>query len=253
MGLIRDYIDGQFQNDSEGEVGIAGFTTVARISDNIKQTREAPEIYLEDGSHVNDHIIQKPIMVSIAGNISNVHVDLSPALQAIRDIETIVGQVAQYLPGRTQSQLSQLAGITADIQQQIDMIDSAIQTGQNVANFLGFTGEEGKTNIEEFIDHMEGLLNSDVLIEIDGPNRAYSNMCILAFDYTVENTSESIDFSIEAKELRFAQTVFSEISQNPATSTDGQHSEESNKGAQEGEEVEQSFLSSQLERFGVFQ
>lgn len=258
MGLIRDYIDGAFKNESEGEVGIAGFTTVARVRDNISRTREVPTTYLEDGSHVNDHIIRNPIIISIEGNVSDVHVKPSPALEEIRDVETIVGEVAQYLPGRTQTQISLVAGITGDVQQQVDRIDSAVRTGQRVADFAGYTGPgsgtgPSKTNIEKFIDHMEGLLESDALIKIDGPARTYHNMCVTSFEYTLDNTSEAIGFSIEAQELRLAQTIFAEIAKNPASSTNGQHDGESNKGAQEGDEAEQSFISRQLERFGVTQ
>jgi negative regulator of replication initiation len=256
MSLIRDYIDGAFKNESEGDVGIAGFTTLARVRDNISRTREAPVTYLEDGSHVNDHIINKPVIVNIEGNISNVHVKPSPALESIREIETLVGEVAQYLPSRTQSQISRVAGITADVQSRIDQADSAIRTAQKVADRVGYTGpgaQEGpaKTNIEDFIDKIEGILNSDVLIKIDGPVRTYNNMCITSFEYTLDNTSEAINFSLEAQQLRFAETVFSEIVRNPAEETNRQHQGETNKGAQKPEEVEESFLNSTLSLFGV--
>lgn len=252
MSLLRDYIDGQFKNESEGEVGIAGFTTVARVRDNIKHTREAPVTYLEDGSHVNDHVIKNPIIVSIEGDISDVHVRPSPAVGIVRDIETAFGSVAQYLPGRTQAQISKVAGITSDIQQQVDRVDGLIRTGQKVASFVGFTGQS-KSNIEKFIDHMTGLLDSDTLIKINGPVRTYQNMCIISFDYTVDSMSEGIAFSLEAQELRFAETIFSEIVQNATSTANGQHSGVTKKGAQEGKKIEQSFLSKTLERFGVGQ
>ena len=256
MSLLRDYIDGRFRNEDEGEIGIGGFTTVARIRDNITQTREIPTTYLEDGSHVNDHIIHNPIVISIEGNVSDVHVRPSPTLQRVRDTETIVGEVLQYAPARTQAQASRVAGITSDIQQQVDRVDSAIRAGQNVAEFAGYTGpggrpEQGKTNIEKFIDHLDGLLMSDALIKIDGPTRTYSNMCITSFDYIKDNANESLDFTIEAQELRFTQTIFTEVAKNTSLSTDGQHEGETNKGAQGGREVETSLIKSLLGRFGV--
>lgn len=240
--MLRKYIDGRFKNESSGEVSIGTFTTFALVRDNIKYTQEAPVTYLEDGSHVNDHIISNPILVKIEGDISNVHVKPSPPLAFVRGVETTFGSVAQYLPGRTQAQLSKVAGITADIQQQVDRINGLIQAGQNVASFLGLTDQENSSNIEAFIDHMSGLLESKALITISGPTRTYDKMCILAFEYTSDNMSEDIGFSLEAQELRFAETTFSEIVENPDEATDGQQSGVTEKGAQEGNEVDESFL-----------
>ncbi|MDF1593742.1 MAG: hypothetical protein P1P89_19720 [Desulfobacterales bacterium] len=255
MGLVRDYIDGAFKNEFAGEVSIDGFATIAIIRDNIKQTREAPVTYLEDGSHVNDHIIRNPIVVKIEGNISSVYVEPPPTLKEIRGTETIVGEVAQYLPGRTQAQLSIVAGITADIQQRIDQLDSAIRTSQKIADKVGYTGltdldqrKFAKSNIEGFIDKINGLLNSDALITISGPLQTYDNMCILAFEYTESSTSEAVDFTIEAQELRFAQTLVGKIAKKPAADTKGQHAGETDKGVQAGKKVEKSLMYSFKER-----
>lgn len=263
MSLIRDFIDGRYKNEDEGEVGIGGFTTFARIRDNVKRTQEVPVTYLEDGSHVNDHIIRNPIVLSIEGDVSNVHVNPSPTLKDIRNTETIVGEVAQYLPGRTKAQLSIVAGITADVQQQIDRVDYAVRTGQRVADTVGYQGQtagefiqnnlgiEGfapeerqtKTNIELFLDDMEGHLNSDSPIKISGPARTYENMVITSFDYTTDNTTESISFNLEAQEIRYAMvTNLATVANAAARSANGQHESESDKGAQEGREVEQSIL-----------
>jgi len=182
--------------------------------------------------------------LSIEGVVSDVYVKPSPTLNAVRAFETQVGAVAQYLPGRTQSQISRIAGIVPDILNQIDALDRAIQVRQDVAGAVGFTGVEGKSNIEQFIDTMKGLADSDVLISIDAPFRKYENMAITSISYTRDNKTKSLSFSIEAQQLRFAQTLYAQVSAPaPAGGLDGQTSAEADKGSQEGEDVEQSFLS----------
>ena len=204
-----------------------------------------PTTFLEDGTQLSDHIIRNPLVITIEGEISNVYRRPSPALARVRETEAVVGAAGLYLPGRTQSQVSRIAGITGDLQGLVDRADQAIRTTQNVSEFLGFTGSEGKTNIERFIDFIEGAYYSDVLIKIDAPFRTYRNMAITSIDYSRDSTTDSMPFTIEAQEVRVAETIFiaNSAANNPAPATNGQHDGESDKGVQEGEEVPQSFLS----------
>ena len=72
-GSIRDYINGQFENDGKDgeEVGIGGFTAFAQVSEKFKSSASVPVTYLENGTHVNDHIIREPKTISIEGNVSD--------------------------------------------------------------------------------------------------------------------------------------------------------------------------------------
>ena len=108
-------------------------------------------------------------------------------------------------------------------------------------------GSEGKSNIEKFIDAMEGVMNSDTLIEIKSATKNYRNMAITSLDYDRDNTTNSLNFRIEAQQFRFAETAFSEIkaAKKPATSNNGQQDEPADKGPQDGEQVE-SFLSENI-------
>lgn len=253
MAVIRDFINGQFRDDETEEVGIGGFTTAAKLTETVKRSREVPATFLEDGTQLSDHIIRNPLVISIQGEISNVFVRPSPVLARIRETEAVVGAAALYAPARTQAQLSKVASLTGDVQALIDRADQAIQSAQNVGEFLGFTGDEGKTNIERFIDFVEGAHYSDALIRIDAPFRTYRNMAITLLDYERDSTTDSLRFTIEAKEVRVAETVFVEVAaaQNPAPGNNGQQEGESEKGVQEGEDVPQSFLDGLFERFGL--
>ena len=251
MAVIRDFINGQFKDDETEEVGIGGFTTAAKLREQVKRTRDIPTTFLEDGTQLSDHIIRNPLVITIEGEVSNVYRRPSPLLERIREAEAVVGAVGLYLPARTQSQLSRLAGLTADAQGLVDRADQLLQTGQNAAEFLGFTGSEGKTNIEKFIDFIEGAYYSDALIRIDAPFRTYRNMAITSSDYTRDNTSESLSFNLELREVRVAETIFVErAAANPASGNNGQQEGETDKGVQEGEDVPASFLQSLGQRVG---
>jgi hypothetical protein len=242
MAVIRDFIDGQFKDDAEEPVEIGGIKTIARVREKVSRTREVPTTYLEDGSHVNDHIIRNPLTLQIEGSVSNVYRAPSPAVAAQQTLQSELGNITQYAPGRTQAQLSRISGLVADLTGVIDRVDTAIQSGQQAARFLGFTSDEGKTNIENFIDKMEGWMNSDALTSIDMPFRTYRDMAITSLDYERNNQTDSLTFTIEAQQFRFVQTLFVEASAapNPAAGNNGAQAGEADKGAQEGEDVPES-------------
>jgi len=248
MAVIRDYLNGQFRdNSSADEVGIGGFSTMSTVSERVIRTRDVPTTYLEDGSQLNDHIIINPLNLSIEGVVSNSFVLPSVAFEAIADASATVGIITQYAQPRTNTELSSLTALGADVFTAIGAADSIINSGQRFASRVGFLGSEGKSNIEKFIDAMEGVMNSDSLIEISAPLRTYRNMAITSLDYDRDNTTDSLNFRIEAQQFRFAETAFSEIkaAKNPATGNNGQQSDQADKGPQSGEQVE-SFLSENI-------
>jgi hypothetical protein len=242
MGLIRDYIDAQFSDDETVEVGIGGFKTFARVRERIAKTRDIPVTYLEDGSHTNDHIIRNPLVLSIEGSVSDVFVQPSPSLEIIRNTQAALGNITQYIPERTQSQISRISGIANDIARVADTVDSAIDNSQRPASYFGTAG---KTNIEIFIDTMESIYSSDALIVIDAPFRTYKNMAVTSLDYERDNTASSINFSIEFQQFRFNESIFvkSVAASKPSTANKGQQESVKDKGVQDGEKTNRSFFS----------
>lgn len=250
MAVIRDFIDGAFENDEQEEVGIGGFITSARVREVTRKSRDVPTTFLEDGSHINDHIIRNPLTLSIEGSVSNVFRRPSPAVAAFQRSQAQVGNITQYAPSRTQAQISQVSGLAADLTGAIDQVDAVIASGRQAAGFLGFTGDEGKTNIEKFIDFIDSVHASDTLIKIDMPFRTHDNMAVTSVEYERDNTSDSLKFTIEAQQFRFADTIFVKAgpAPNPSAATNGQTDGQSDKGAQEGEDVPES-LASQIKGF----
>jgi len=248
MAVISDYLNGQFRdNSSADEVGIGGFSTMSTVRERVIRTRDVPTTYLEDGSHINDHIIINPINLSIEGVVSDTFVLPSVAFESITDASATLGIITQYAQPRTNTELASIAALGADVFTAIGAADSIISSGQRFASRLGFLGSEGKSNIEKFIDAMEGVMNSDTLIEIKSATKNYRNMAITSLDYDRDNTTNSLNFRIEAQQFRFAETAFSEIkaAKKPATSNNGQQDEPADKGPQDGEQVE-SFLSENI-------
>jgi len=243
-GGIRDYLNGQFagEPDTDAEtVGIGGFTAFAQISEKFKRSAKVPTTFLEDGSHVNDHIIREPLTVSIEGNVSDLFVLPSEPVAILQEHQAQIGKITQYAPARTQAQLSRVSGLVNDFTSAMDKADALISSAQGAAKYLGNQDKEAQTNIESFLDAMKGLQATDKLIKISTSFKTYTDMYITSLEVTRDNQNRAINFTLEAQKVRIAQTLFTKTTaaQNAAIATAGQTDGETDKGAQEGEEVEE--------------
>jgi hypothetical protein len=247
---IRDYLSSQFGNDEQEAVGIGGFITAARVSERVNRSASVPTTFLEDGSHINDHIIRNPLTLSIEGNVSDSFFMPSPVIAALQAAQAQSGSISQYAPARTQAQLSKVSGLATDFISAVDKVDNFLSSSNRVAAYLGF--QEKESNIEDFIDTMESLQEGQQLISIDMPFRTYDQMYITSLEITRTNQTNSLDFTMELQQFRFADTIFVEISAAPAasTATNGQTESSKDKGVQEGADVPDSLLSSTLGLFG---
>ena len=244
-GGIRDYINGQFENEKGGEeVGIGGFTAFAQVSEKFKRSASVPVTYLEDGSHVNDHIIREPKTISIEGNVSDLFVLPSEPVALLQEAQAQVGNITQYAPARTQAQLSRVSGLVNDFTSAMDKADALIDSAQGAAKYLGLQDSDAQSNIEGFLAAMKGLQASDKRIKISSSLGSFTDMYITSLEVSRDNQNRAINFTLEAQEIRFAQTVSMKTSaaQNAAIATAGQTDGETDKGTQEGEKVEESLI-----------
>jgi ribosomal protein L12E/L44/L45/RPP1/RPP2 len=77
-------------------------------------------------------------------------------------------------------------------------------------------------------------------------------MYITSLEVTRDNQNRAINFTLEAQEIRTADTfsMATSAAQNAAIATAGQTDGETDKGTQEGEEVEESLSTNLGQMFG---
>jgi len=244
---IRDYLGSQFGSDEQEAVGINGFTTAARVRERVSRSASVPVTFLEDGTHINDHIIRNPLTLSIEGNVSDTFVMPNPAIAALQAAQSQVGNITQYAPARTQAQASRVSGLVNDFTNAVDRVDNFLDSSNRVAAYLG--SQDKESNIEKFIDTMQSLQEDDRLISIDMPFRTYEKMYITSLEITRTSETNSLDFTMELQQFRFADTIFASAvaASDPSSTTNGQTEGSKDKGVQEGAEVTQSLLSSGAE------
>lgn len=241
MARIEDFLKSQFENDPKEEVGIGGFTALARISERFKKSAQVPTAFLEDGSYSNDQIIKDPIVVTIRGEVGDVHVRPSPPAQTFRRAQAELGNITQYAPDRTTAELSRVSAVANGLADVRQAADAVIDAGTQALDYLGVLDRVERDLTDQFLDAMGAVYDSGQLIAIDLISKRYENMALTLIDVERNNESKALRFVIEAQQLRFSETIFTE--RDPAFSLDGQVDPRADKGTQEGEKVERSFLS----------
>lgn len=227
------------------EVGIGGFTLLAIVRQSFSLTSRAPTSYLEDGEYANDHIVNDPLILTIEGEVSDIHIRRNPALELQRRVSAQIGAITKYLPLRTQSQIGKIEALINDAADAARKINAAIEDGRNAWDFFGNKDSQSKGIQEQFIDFIESVFYGKQLINIDMPYRTHKNMSI-SISVDSDNITNSTSFVITAKRLRFAETELAELTDFfPAASIGlgGQEQGEKDKGAQTGEKQEESLLS----------
>jgi len=240
---IQTYKEGQFTAGSDDEfVGIGGFTTSAIVSERLSRSASVPVTFLENGTHINDHIIRDPLILSIEGNVSDVFALQDTVIS--ESAQPAAGNITQYASERTTAQTKIAAGIATDFTSASAEADAKIESRQIASRDLGQQDKSAISNTDSFLSAIAGQQASNSLITISTTFNNYTNMYINSFEATKDNKNKSVSFTMELQQLRFADTIFAENgpASNPSSATNGQTEGEKDKGVQEGEEVPESLL-----------
>lgn len=245
MAVISDYLDRPYPTTPTDEIGIGGFTALARVRESYRLTAEVPETPVEDGSFVNDHIIIRPLTVTIEGSVADVFIRRAALATTTTRVLAEIGNVAsQFAPPRTQSQIAKAAALANDVTDALRRLDSVLDAGTQAFNFIGNRDTTTKGLRESFIDMIEGYHKAKTVLSIDMPYRRLDNMVITSFVSSTDNVEDTTTFTIEAQQLQYASTIYAEVA-TPAAGLSGQTTAGSDKGVQEGEDVTES-LATQL-------
>lgn len=241
----------QALNNSKGEseIGIGGFRLFAKVNEVTNYSNIVPVDVLEDGTNSTDDIINNPIGVTIEGVVGDTFIE-SPQFPTVigKDFSS-VGEVAEFLPAKSQQQLQRISQIDAQLNDAILVAERAERIGNNVYEF--FAGSPGgKSQKELFIEYMESIYFGRQPISLSTEFRDYKNMALEDLTITGNNQDGEVKFSAKFLQINYLALVYVQVSDNyssPSNSMSGKVSSDSNKGGQTPEtNAEKSLLSSIL-------
>lgn len=225
--------------DDYQEIGIAGFTAMVIVNEKKEISSEAPDITLEDGRTVQDTVFIKPLIITLEGNVAQVTIKDSEADSVFQTAEKITGIIDTFSPGLTTSQSTLINELEASTANTLSAINSAVAQGKSLLEYFGVSSS--KDPQEQFLDYIEKLIYSKMLIKVETAYRVYDNMVINSIETNRTAESKALNFKIICKQLRFASSESSDSTANASTGLSGQaESTTTDKGTTSGTTVEDS-------------
>jgi len=238
--MIQDFakqVFGSEKTDDRVEVGIGGFIAGVRVSESITLTSDVPDNYVEDGSVINDHIINNPVTISIDGEVADVNEKVlfvpEIALKAIDKSAEILDSLS--IVKKTKQQLEKINEFAKPLGNAYKDVEDSFDQGQQLYDY--FSGQKAKTIQDDFFDFLNQIYYSKQLITIEMPFRDYKNMRITSLTISKDNTTnQALKYKLSAKEVRFAETILVDSNKYfkaPSPSSKDKVGDKDNKGVVE--------------------
>ena len=244
--------------DDKEEIGIGGFTALARVRQQETTTANVPVTPLEDGSLAHDHIVINPVQLNIEGRVSDIFIRPENISNTFRRSLTEIGNIDKYLPARTQGQINAVAGLLIDVDNYRRRINAVVEDGRQAYEFFG-SKDEGSSFREQFLEMLKSYHESKSPMRIETPTQVYENMVITTRVISRDNTADDvIDFKITASQLRFAEVTYTDSQKyfkKPSTGAAGDKTKgQTSKGLNDSPEVPTSLATSIKNKVsGLFQ
>lgn len=242
MPTLTERINEQLGQTPLQEIGIDGFTALARTTERVELKSRAPISYVEDGAAISDHIINEPAMLTVQGVVGDVFVRKTQAEELTTKANARIGATEIYLPALTQSQIQKANAAASTVRDAVRAVDNLVAAGKTLAGVGDNTNENPQ---KAFVERMQAAHVDKRLIEIQMPFKVYSDMRVVSFTTTRTSRGNEIEFVITAQKIRKAQPVYrlnQAAYKNASDGVSAQTQGQSDNGAQTGGEASPSFI-----------
>jgi len=195
--------------------GLCGWIFDIEKETSVKLESDVTDNYTESGSYINDHIVNKPIQITLSGFIGEL-VYVRPNSKSIiglqrtlqNELTTISAYLGKYSPQAIQ-QIQKIQNKSDYIQSRINQELSRVQ---NIVSF--FQGEsfqetkQKKAYRQLYAFWLKPDMNGDKLLTVQTPFEFYDHMVITSLSFTQTEESELYsDISITLKQMRFGSIL----------------------------------------------
>ena len=240
----REQINGFANKQDDETINIGGFTAGVRIEESIILESEVPDSPLENGSVASDHMINKPVVISITGVIGDIDLKPVPVVDEAIRVNQNIGSISVLIPPRTQNQISTINGLAVSVYDIAKRVDGLVSAGEQV--FSIYKPNQSQPAFKQFFIAINQLRAAKALIDIETSFGIYKNMAIISTSLPRSiGQQRDLTYSIRAKQLTFAETIFSQVKalkKNPGTGLQGQAGDLVDKGLNSGKDVQESVL-----------
>lgn len=220
--------------------GIAGFRFHVPETEQIKLENEITDHYVETNVAIQDHIVQKPITITLVGYVGDYFYSNHKIQDLLAVIVSTAKVVKEFLPNFTDKVQQVKADKYRNTFGQTDKL-SAKETFQIFKEDLNdvdifaimqslFKFRSAQTRAYLFF---EALWKSRVLFTVETSWKRFDNMAIQSIQATRDKNADITEFSVTFKQLSFAATL-TETKEQYANRMEQQRAKITNKGLHEG-------------------
>lgn len=227
--------------------GINGWVFDIPKSEQVKISNDITDHYMENGSFINDHVVRKPIKITLTGFIGELVYRKPTGYSAdLNFFDSSLSVVDAYLGDYSPQQLQKQQNLLNEVQKNNNFVQQVVQKTTNIVK--SFSGEgQLRTMQEVAYNDILGLMNNNQLLKVQTPFAYFESMLIEDVTFMQDQDSDSYcDISVTLKEARFAETTTVAFDQDllPSRNTI-QEGDESNNGTNKGNDKLISFAKKQ--------
>ena len=221
-----------------GAKGISGFVFDIDQEENIQLQADITDHYTENGSYINDHIVLKPVEITLGGLIGELVYTGS-----LNDVEYTADKLANALSSVTA--YTSIAGLTAEAAQkvaaittQVSYVANQVSSIQKKATSL-ISVVSGKSNTETLqqaaYKKIYALWKSKQIVSVQTPWQYFDTMGITTVSASHDDTTNDYTiYSISLKELRFADTTTTQFDSSSFSAFDASSATTKDEGKVSG-------------------
>lgn len=205
---VRDYLDTKVDSILKPKAadGISGFVFDVADSDDLTDESEVTDHWTEDNSFLNDHIVQKPIKITLSGFIGELTYQRPKGIEgALQELGNRLELVDAYLGDYTPGFVQQAQGIVSQAESVVSQVNQTLDRVQNIVSALdGETAEP--TAQEKAFRELFALKRAKEIVTVQTPWGYFDNMIITMISYSQDSETRSItSITVSLKEVRFAE------------------------------------------------
>lgn len=192
----------------KGAKGLAGFVFDVPTGEKLDLQSEITDHVVESGSFISDHVVDKPIRITLSGFVGELVAEAPQGLELLSEFaQNRLGVVDGYLGQYTDGMAGKIAGGIGKAQQAVQAIGTAVKrTGNLVNSLIGGPGGDATQQKVAYIT-LKAMKDSRQLLSVSTPWSYHEDMMIEGLGFSQDAESNDIsDIQITLKQVRLADT-----------------------------------------------
>lgn len=240
--------------------GIAGFKFQIPQTEMVKMESEVTDHYIDDNSVVQDHIIHKPVTITLTGLQGDYFYSVNEVEDNIAKIVPALTLVTQFIPKLSNATMAAKMNYKNNLEnirntQFVTPQETEFFGTQNVARYIGLKEKVSAASLsgvdlfkifQDLIKiksaqtraflFLEALWKSSAEFSVETTWKRYDNMVITSLQPIRDNNADITDFTVTFKQIRKTASLSSRI--DVAGRVNEQLSQQADKGVDKGKQTE---------------